>query len=266
MMAEAPQMAAAAAGKANNATGKKGAFRETAWFKRGEIEEEMAKAQAAVGDNALKSGTTGQHVPVDESQVDLSAHDRARLSLKTGATQAMPVIKAPAVQALPGERMDEAEMLAEINPSKKYFLIAGAIVLAIVIGLVLYFTTRPASHAEAPPGDKPAPVAAAPPPSGATPTPPAATPAPPNPTSPPSTTPPSPSPTSPPAAAAISPSVYGGAVDKLEAAASPDKREVKRIEKLVLIEMKVAHKKKEKNVEAADRDLLARLKKLAKKK
>ena len=142
MMAEAPRVpanhaaptpAAPPNAKANNQTGKKGAFRETAWFKRGEIEEEMAKAQAAAGDNALKSGVTGQHIPVDESQVDLSAQDRDRLSLKTGATQAMPVIKAP-VQALPGERMDEAEMLAELNPSRKYFLIAGAIVLAVVLG------------------------------------------------------------------------------------------------------------------------------------
>ena len=97
MMAEAPRAPSApanhaganatpphGAGKANNQTGKKGAFRETAWFKRGEIEEEMAKAQAAVGENALKSGVTGQHLPVDESQVNLSAQDRDRLSLKTG--------------------------------------------------------------------------------------------------------------------------------------------------------------------------------------
>ncbi|MDB4968444.1 MAG: serine/threonine protein kinase [Myxococcales bacterium] len=264
MMAEAPRAAAPPAtaapvpAKGNN-TGKKGAFRETAWFKRGELEEEMAKAQAAVGENALKSGTTGQHLPVDESQVDLSAHDRERLSLKTGATQAMPIIKAPAVQALPGERMDEAEMLAEINPSKRYFLIAGAIVLAIVIGLVLYFTTRPASHAEAPPADKPAPVAAAPPASGTTaPSSPAPAPVPP--------TPPTPSPTpKTPAAAIVSPSVYGAAVEKLEGQPSPDKKELKRLDKLIGIEMKVAHKKKEKALETADRDLLARVKKLEKK-
>ena len=267
MMAEAPRApanhaaptpaaAAPLAGKANNQTGKKGAFRETAWFKRGEIEEEMAKAQAAAGDNALKSGVTGQHVPVDESQVDLSGEDRARLSLKTGATQAMPVIKAP-VQALPGDRMDEAEMLAELNPSKKYFIIAGAVVLAIVLGLVIYFATRPsAPKAEAPVPDKPAPVAAAPP----------ATPAPP--TTPPSavaaTPPPSlAKPTTPPKSPtpAPSPSLYAAQVAKLEASGGSAK-DVKRVEKLVAIELKTAHKKHEKDVEAADRELLARLKKL----
>ncbi len=273
MMAEAPRPAAPANGpsatpahgaKANNQagqtnqTGKKGAFRETAWFKRGELEEEMAKAQAAVGDNALKSGVTGQHLPVDESQVDLSAQDRQRLSLKTGATQAMPVMKAP-VQALPGERMDEEEMLAELSPSRRYFLIAGALVLAVVLGVVIYFATRPAPHAEAPVPDKPAPVAASPP-SPATP-----------PTTPPSAvavTPPAPKPTppsTPPApetpTVTPSPSQYAAQVTKLEDKGASAK-EVKKLERLVVLELKGAHKKKERALEGADRELLARLKKL----
>jgi serine/threonine-protein kinase len=263
MMAEAPRApanhaapaavaAAAVNAKVNNATGKKGAFRETAWFKRGEIEEEMAKAQAAAGDNALKSGVTGQHLPVDESQVDLSAQDRDRLSLKTGATQAMPIIKAP-VQALPGERMDEAEMLAELNPSRKYFLIAGAIVLAAVLAVVIYFATRSAPKAEAPVPDKPAPVAAAPPAATPSPTPPSVVAA--TPTSPPT----KPAPPAKPPTAAPSPSLYATQVGKLEAAGSADRKALKRLEKLVSLELKTAHKKKEKELESADRELLARL-------
>ncbi len=284
MMAEAPRAPANHAApvvavpatplgaKANNQTGKKGAFRETAWFKRGEIEEEMAKAQAAAGDNPLKTGTTGQHLPVDESQVDLSAQDRARLSLKTGATQAMPVIKAP-VQALPGERMDEAEMLAELNPSRKYFIIAGAVLLAIVIGLVIFFATRSAPKAEAPAPEKPAPVAASPP--ATAPSPPATTPAPP--ATAPAPTPPSavaatPTPTpppvtkhepapKPPTAAPSSPSLYAAQVAKLESSGGSAK-EIKKLEKLVALEQKTAHKKKEKELEVADKELMARLKKL----
>jgi serine/threonine protein kinase len=274
MMAEAPRAAAPTnhappvaapavplGAKPNNQTGKKGAFRETAWFKRGEIEEEMAKAQAATGDNALKSGITGQHLPVDESQVDLSAQDRDRLSLKTGATQAMPVIKAP-VQALPGDRMDEAEMLAELNPSKKYFIIAGAALLAIVLGLVIYFATRASPKAEAPAPEKPAPVAAAPPATPPAPSPPAtaAVVAP----TPPATKPPTPAPPAakpPVAPPPPSPSVYATQVAKLEASGG-EKRDIKRLEKLVSVELKVAHKKRERNVEEADHELLARLKKL----
>lgn len=268
MMAEAPRpapvaapppVAAAAppAAQKNNSTGKKGAFRETAWFKRGEIEEEMMKAQAAAGDNPLKSGTTGQHpVPQDESQVDLSAQDRARLSLKTGATQAMPVVRNPQA-ALPGERMDEQEMLAEINPGRKYLLIAGVALVVVVLGIVIYFATRSAPKAEAPPPTKPAPVAAAPPATAPTPTPPAApAPTPPTPT-PPTPKPPTPAPTA---------SDYVAAVDKLESAPTVDKRELKRLERVVTAEMKAAHRKKDRALEASDRTLLARLKKLAKKK
>ncbi|HEX6835199.1 MAG TPA: hypothetical protein VF334_01435, partial [Polyangia bacterium] len=249
--------------KANNQSGKKGAFRETAWFKRGEIEEEMAKAQAAAGDNALKTGTTGQHAPVDDSQVDLSAQDRARLSLKTGATQAMPVIKGVgtgSVPALPGERMNEEEMLAELNPSRKYFIIAGAVLFAIVLAVVIYFATRSAPKAEAPAPEKPAPVAAAPPATAPAPTPPSAVAATPPPaTKPP--TPPKPPTAPPPAAPAPSPSLYAAQVAKLEASGGSAK-EVKRLTKLVAIEQKTARKKKEKELEAADRELLARLKKL----
>ncbi|HEX8953397.1 MAG TPA: hypothetical protein VF945_16190, partial [Polyangia bacterium] len=228
--------------------------RETAWFKRGEIEEEMAKAQAAAGDNPLKTGTTGQHLPVDESQVNLSAQDSARLSLKTGATQAMPIIKAPSA-ALPGERMDEAEMLAELNPSRKYLIIAGAAVLAIVLGIVIYFATRSSPKAEAPAPEKPAPVAAAPPATTPAPTPPSAVAVTPPP---PATKPPTPPK---PPTPAPSPSLYAAQVAKLEGSGGSAK-EVKRLEKLVAIELKTAHKKKEKELEAADRELLARLKKL----
>jgi hypothetical protein len=264
-MAEAPRIPAAtanhappAAGHANN-TGKKGAFRETAWFKRGELEEEMAKAQAAVADNALKSGVTGQQVPVDDSQVDLSAQDRARLSLKTGATQAMPILKAP-VQALPGERMDEAEMLAELNPSRRYFLIAGAIVLAVVLGIVIYLATRSSPSAEAPAPAKPAPVAAAPP--AAAPSPASTSPVSPSRTPPPLAAAPPSSATKPPTSSkpAVSPSLYATQVAKLEA--SGDEKGAKRLEKLVALELKAAHKRHEKQVEAADRELLVRLKRL----
>jgi hypothetical protein len=245
------------AGANANAAGKKGAFRETAWFKRGEIEEAMMSAQAAAGDNPLKSGTTGQHpVPTDESQVDVTAQDQARLSLKTGATQAMPAIRSTQA-ALPGERMDEYEMLAEINPARKYLLVAGlVVVLAIVLGIVIYFATRSSPKAEAPPPNKPAPVAAAPPataPSAAPPAVPAATP--------PTPSPPTPTPPAPLAPPAPS-SDYAAALEKLEAAPALDKHELKRIERLLTAELKTAHRKKDRAAEASVRQLLVRVRKL----
>src|SRR5207302_6235154 len=116
----------------------------TAWFKQGEIEEEIAKrqAQAATEDPLAPTGTTGKHATVDASGI--TREDQARLSLKTGATQAMGVIKGAnisgGVKALPGERMDEAEMLAEIDSSKKWFLVAGVALVVVVVAVILYFT------------------------------------------------------------------------------------------------------------------------------
>jgi hypothetical protein len=271
LMAEAPSPVAAAK-PGNQASTKGGAFRETAWFKRGEIEEQMAKAQAEAGDNPLKTGTTGKHIPIDDSQVDLSAQDRARLSLKTGGTQAMAAARAPAAGRLPGKRMDERDLMAELNPMRKYLIVGGALLLAIVIGLVLYFATRGSTpHVEAPPAEKPAPVAAAPPPTGAPAAPPTPAPAaPPPPTA--SETKPKPKPpasaharASAAAAAGIAPSLYAGALEKLEAAPAPSRAEVLRLRKLVTIELKASMKKNEQVVEEADRQILTRLKKLLKK-
>jgi len=246
-------MAPAPGGKAPgiNDTGKKKGFRETAWFKRGEIEEEMARAQAA--------GGTGKHGVVDENAVDLSSQDRARLSLRTGATQAMPAIGGKA-GGLPGERMDEAEMLAEISSSRKYFIIAGAVVVAIVIGLVLFFATRGGSSpkAEAPPADKPAPVAASPPSPTAPPPAAIAAAAVPTPPATPSAPPPSTAPQVSPAPATPT-SGLASDVEKVEAA--PTVRELRRVERAVTQDLKVAHKKRDRAAEAADRQLLVRLKK-----
>src|SRR5262249_45714097 len=115
----------------------------------------------ASDDPLAATGTTGSRPVVDENQVALSAEDRARLSLKTGATQTMPVIKGG--QPVPGERMNEAEMLAEFDSSKKWFVIAGVIVV-IVLAAVLYFLLGSRSPtAKSPPTPKPEAVAAAPP-------------------------------------------------------------------------------------------------------
>jgi eukaryotic-like serine/threonine-protein kinase len=256
MMAEAPGLATSG----NDAGRNKKGFRETAWFKRGELEEEMAKAQAAVAGDPLKSGTTGKEPVLDESQVALSSHDQARLSLKTGGTQAMPVIRHTPHTGLPGERMDEDEMMAEIAGSRRYLVIGLAVVVAVVLGLVIYFATRGGgAKAEAPPATPPAPMAASPPAvappsaplaSTALVAPPSASAALPTPTSP---SPKSPAPAAP---------GYVEAVERVQT--SGDKREIKRLEKAIAQDERAAHHKHDRATEATDKQLLARLKRAEK--
>jgi hypothetical protein len=59
--------------------------------------------------------------------------------------------------------MDEADMLAEIDSSRKWFLVAGIVVGVVVLAVILYFTIwRSAPSAEAPAPPKPVAVAATP--------------------------------------------------------------------------------------------------------
>jgi hypothetical protein len=276
----------------------KGGFRETAWFKAGEIQEEVEKARAAAdaaagGDVLAAAGTTGTHSAVgaggevDLAKVDVDASDKARLSLKTGATQMMAAVKAPQA-AVPGERMDEQEMLAEIDSSKKMFIVAGAIVAVVVIAVVLFLVLgkkeAPApGKAELPP-PAPTAVATAPPaqpqPAAApTPSPPAANPggaAPPA-AAPPPPTPAAANPTPPPpteasaaqlldeARAAAAKDNLALAVDLVTKAVAggADAKQVKKLETLlgakVAKKLATAKKAKDKTGEAEAKALKARL-------
>ena len=149
---------AKAAAQASKPPAKAG-FRETAWFKAGELQEEFDKAAAEAanasgGDPLARSGTTGEHAvvggEVDVNKLDVTAQDRARLSLKTGATQAMAVIKAPVAGSV-GEQMNEEEMLAEIDSSKKWFIIAGVGIGAVVVAVVLWLVLSKKSDAKVDP-------------------------------------------------------------------------------------------------------------------
>ncbi len=262
-----PSAVAAASAK------KAGGFRETAWFKKGEIEEEIARAQAAVAseDPLAPVGTTGTHAVYDEAQIDVSSDDKKRLSLRTGATQMMQAVKVGTggAQALPGERMDEAEMLAEIDRSKRWFAIAGVVVAIAIIAVVVLLATRK--------GDAPAPS----PPKASAPTP--AAPAPPTAAAP----APAPAPTEKPAAAepekgdpatlgllaeaegALAKQSYVVAVDALLRAqhGGADAAHVQPIaaavEKALLANIAQARKRKDRASEAEDRALLAKLRPLA---
>jgi hypothetical protein len=123
----------AAGGKA----GKKG-FRETAWFKTGELEEELARKAAEMSSDDPLAGPAMTEANVDEST--LTAEDRARLSLKTGRTEIMPAIRPGLV---PGDRMSEEEMLAEFDTSRRWMVIvAVAIALVSVLGAVYFLFLR----------------------------------------------------------------------------------------------------------------------------
>ena len=116
--------------------GEEGAFRETAWFKRGEIEEEMAKARGRRRRERAQDRRHRAAPAVDESQVDADGAGPARLSLKTGRDRRRcRSIKAP-VRRCRASGWTRTRCWPSSTRRGSSFLIAGAIVLAIVLGLV----------------------------------------------------------------------------------------------------------------------------------
>jgi hypothetical protein len=156
----APAAAPAAAAAAAQAGGQQGAnFRETLWFKKGDVEQMVAEAKAKAAGVRTETPSGSHDVPVEDAKpledryVDdgsVTVEDRKKFSLRAGATSAgVPVVGG----AMPGERMSDAEMINEIG-GKRTRVIAFAGVAVVAVIAVLFFTFKGK-------GEKPAAVPAA---------------------------------------------------------------------------------------------------------
>src|SRR6185437_11421581 len=177
---------AAGAGPAR-ATGA-AAFRETLWFKQGDVDQMVADARAKLETARAKGvpapGPEPEVPPDDAKPLDeryrddgsLSVDDRKKYSLRSGATSAaLPTVGG----VVPGDRMSAEEMMGEIGGGKRTAIIvaAVAVVLAVVVGMYLAFRGKHVAQSAAaltpvtvptqatppaPPPAAPAPAAAAP--------------------------------------------------------------------------------------------------------
>ena len=173
------------------------AFRETLWFKQGDVDQMVADARAKLDASRAKTGpeapaaapepevAAAEVKPLEDRYRDdgtVSVDDRKKYSLRSGATSAgLPTVGG----VVPGDRMSAEEMMGEIGGGKRTVIIiaAVAVVLAVVVGMYLAFrgkhvaqsaaalTPVPVQTQPAPPPPPPAPPAPAP--AAAAPTPPA---------------------------------------------------------------------------------------------
>jgi hypothetical protein len=158
---------AAAAQQAAQAGGQGANFRETLWFKKGDVEQMVAEAKAkAAGRTESPSGSHEVPVedgkPLEDRYVDdgsVTVEDRKKFSLRAGGTAA----GVPAVAgAMPGERMSDAEMINEIGGGKKTRVLAIAGVAVAAVIAVLFFTLKgKGEKPAAAPAAAPAPAAMA---------------------------------------------------------------------------------------------------------
>jgi serine/threonine-protein kinase len=164
-----------------------GAFRETLWFKKGDVDQMVADARARV-EAARAKGVAAPEPeppvapeedakPLDERYVDdgsVTAEDRKKFSLRSGGTStALPTVGAGVV--VPGDRMSDSEMVGQIGGGKRTFIIIGAVAVALAIGVTVYMLMRGGKGVEkSAEALAPAPIATQPAPPAAEPLPPSA--------------------------------------------------------------------------------------------
>jgi hypothetical protein len=138
----APVVANAPAGRKKPDDPSKGKFRETMWFKKGDLDAEAAVAAAEERARTGKEVATDKadSLPIDERYKDdgsISRSDKEKYSLRTGATMMM--------SAMPDQRPDggtskvgEDVLVGEMKGGRKWVLIAiiGAVVaIAVIVAL-----------------------------------------------------------------------------------------------------------------------------------
>ena len=119
------------------------AFRETLWFRQGDVEQMVADAKAkmqATGKAAAEGPIVAEDArPLEDRYVDdgsVTVEDRKKFSLRTGGTSAAIPTAGPAV---PGEKMDEREIVGEISGGRRTLIlvIAAVVVLALVVVIAM---------------------------------------------------------------------------------------------------------------------------------
>ncbi len=147
----AQQQSVAPAGKkraeaAGGGDANKGKFRETMWFKKGDLDAQAAVAAAEERAKTGKDATADKadSMPIDERYKDdgsISRGDKDKYSLRTGATQMMSVVN-PNAKGGSGESMTKVSEDALIGEMKggrgKIFaaIAAGLVILIVIIVLV----------------------------------------------------------------------------------------------------------------------------------
>jgi hypothetical protein len=137
----ASQLAAAAGKKPADDDASRGKFRETLWFKKGELDAQAAEAAAEARARTGKDGGPDKTdlLPIDERYRDdgsLSRTDKDKYSLRTGATMNHKALREPTSARIKGSSDDA--LIGELKSGRNAILIVIAVgLVAIVIAAYL---------------------------------------------------------------------------------------------------------------------------------
>lgn len=119
----------------------KGKFRETLWFKKGELDAAAAEAAAAERQRTGKEvdRDKADSLPMDERYKDdgtISHGDKDKYSLKTGGTQMLPAIRDKAGSST---QVSADELIGEMKSGRGKYIVAivlGVVGIALLVALV----------------------------------------------------------------------------------------------------------------------------------
>jgi serine/threonine-protein kinase len=187
--APAPAATPAASSSDDSKGGVKPAFRETLWFKRGDVDQMVADAKAKMAGRSDTGEVPEDVRPLEDRYVDdgtVTTEDRKKFSLRAGGAGGAA---AAAGAKLPGAGMSDKEVIDEIaGPRRTMIWVVLAVVVAAAIVAVIWLmknrgaehstniTTEPAANAAVvtpppPPTPAPAPAPTPPPTAAVAPTP-----------------------------------------------------------------------------------------------
>ena len=144
----APQVAAQPAGKKKaEEPGSKGKFRETMWFKKGDLDAQAAVTAAEERARTGKDGASDKadSLPMDERYKDdgsISRGDKEKYSLRTGATQMMSAVQDPRNKGASGDSMSggkvsEDALIGEMKGGRTKYLVIGVVVLIVLVLIIV---------------------------------------------------------------------------------------------------------------------------------
>jgi serine/threonine-protein kinase len=122
----------------------KGKFRDTMWFKKGELDAEAAEAAAQ---ERARTGKTGGHdkadsLPIDERYKDdgsLSRTDKQKYSLRTGGTMAIGALRDAGAGAS-ADKVSEDALIGEMKSGRTMimaFIAIGIVAVALIVFLIV---------------------------------------------------------------------------------------------------------------------------------
>jgi serine/threonine-protein kinase len=147
LMAPKPaQAAGAAAGKAKGRGGAgddKGKFRETMWFKKGDLD---AQAAVAAAEERARTGKDAANDKADSKAMDerynddgsITRGDKEKYSLRTGATQMMTSLPDPSKAGQSMTKVSEDELIGEMKGLPKWIIAAIVLGLAAIVTVIVF--------------------------------------------------------------------------------------------------------------------------------